>query len=132
LRLLIRFRNKELNHLNKFIFITKTIQLQTAILDFFNEYVSERNSEKDQVKYKVVADKENRIYQVIFLGWENRKFHHGCVFHFDIINDKIWIQVNNTDILVNEDLEKRGVKKEEMVIGFLPEYMRPHTGFATA
>ena len=109
----------------------KIEKLQFAILDFFKEYAKDIRP-TNPVKVQILADKENHHYQLLRVGFKGDKFVHLVVFHFDIINEKIWTQVNNTDILVNEDLEKRGVKKEEMVIGFLPDYMRPHTGFASA
>ena len=66
------------------------------------------------------------------VGWENRKFHHYCLFHFDVIDGKIWIQANNTEEMVGDELMKRGVRQSDIVLGFQPEYAREHTGFAAA
>ncbi|MBN8822093.1 MAG: XisI protein [Spirosoma sp.] len=40
--------------------------------------------------------------------------------------------MNNTDILVTDDLMERGIPASDIVIGFLPEYMRAYSGFAVA
>lgn len=109
----------------------KLEKFQSAILDFFEEYVKDIKPD-NPVKAVIIADKDNHHYQLLRMGFQKDRFVHLVVFHFDIIAGKIWTQVNNTDILVNEYLEKRGVKKDEMVIGFLPDYMRPHTDFAAA
>ncbi|MDZ7880155.1 MAG: element excision factor XisI family protein [Saprospiraceae bacterium] len=52
--------------------------------------------------------------------------------HFDIINEKIWVQKNNTDWEVGDMLEERGVPKMDIVVGFLPPDLRTHTKYAAA
>lgn len=48
----------------------------------------------------------------------------------DIINGKIWIQQNMTEIDLGEELVKRGVPKSEIVIGFFSPKMREYTEYA--
>ena len=52
--------------------------------------------------------------------------------HFDLINDKVWIQQKNTDILIADELVERGISKSDIVLGFIPEKVRHYEGFATA
>lgn len=67
------------------------------------------------------------------IGWRDKQFIHNTVFHFDIkANDKIWIQANWTDVDIAADLVKRGVEKDDIVIGFQPARYRPYSGYATA
>ena len=44
----------------------------------------------------------------------------------------IWIQVNDTDRDIAEELERTGVPKTDIVIGFQPPQYRPYTGYAVA
>lgn len=52
--------------------------------------------------------------------------------HLDIINNKIWIQLNNTELDVDQALVEMGVPKEDIVIGFLPAYIRHASGYVIA
>ena len=52
--------------------------------------------------------------------------------HFDIIDDKVWVQQNNTDWEVGDMLEERGVLKSDIVVGFLPPELRAYTKYAVA
>lgn len=55
---------------------------------------------------------------------------YGCSIHLDIKDEKIWIQINNTELDVGQDLVERGIPKEDIVIGFQPPYLRQYSGYA--
>lgn len=83
--------------------------------------------------YELITDDTHFHYQVVRTGWYDNSFYHKTVFHFQIKpTGKVWLLVNNTDILVTDDLVEMGIPKSDMVIGFLPESMRPYSGFAVA
>ncbi len=84
------------------------------------------------VEIELVFDTENDRYLLLDVGWRGTKRIHHCIFHFDIKNDKIWLQENNTDIEVDEDLEEMGISKQEIVIGFHHPSVREYSDFATA
>lgn len=77
----------------------------------------------------IFDDKQHR-YQVIAQGWQGKKRTHGCLIHIDIKGEKIWLQHDSTDANIAESLIERGIPKERIVLGFLPESVRPYTGFA--
>jgi XisI protein len=106
---------------------------QNAILHFFNHYLSEMgNNEKSDVKYRILADREHNSYQLLSLGWAGKQYVFGPLFHFDIINGKIWMQCNNTEREVVDELVADGVQPQDIVLGFIPPHARVHSGFATA
>ncbi|MEM7658786.1 MAG: XisI protein [Bacteroidota bacterium] len=110
----------------------KTLMFQQAILDFLHEYAEGYDQDPDDpILTQIISDKENNHYQLVRVGWRDRMFHHFCLFHFDIIDEKIWIQANNTEVMVGDELVKRGVPKQEIVLGFQPVYARVHTGFGS-
>ena len=111
----------------------KLKRFQKAIISYLNKYAETYQQDKeDPIQTKLVFDKENHHYQLVRVGWKKQKFYHYCIFHFDIINNKIWIQANNTEEMVGDELVERGVKKTEIVLGFQPIYKREFTGFAIA
>ena len=96
-------------------------------------------TEYTKVKYanlkaenQLIADKENHRYQIIAIGWEGNKFIHDCPIHMDIINGKIWIQHNMTEIDLGQVLTEMGVPKSDIVLGFLSPRVREYSDYAVA
>lgn len=104
-------------------------QIITGIL---NDYAGIKKSLTPKVKAQIVIDRENHHYQLLSIGWHDNKFIYTVAFHFSIINGKIWIQQNNTDVMIADELMERGVPKSDIVLGFVPERVRGETGFAVA
>jgi hypothetical protein len=57
---------------------------------------------------------------------------HGCVTHVQIIDNKIWIQRDGIEDGITDELVEAGIPKDEIVLGFQPSNVRPHTGYAVA
>ena len=53
------------------------------------------------------------------------------IFHFEIIDDKIWVHRNISDYDIVGDLEERGVPKSDIVLAFLSPRMREYSEYAT-
>ena len=110
----------------------KKIKKYQRILETF---LSEEANSKTipEIEFQVVADERNNHFQLVETGWYDKRFIHSVIFHFHIKPDgKVWLLANNTDMLVAEDLVKRGVPASDIVLGFHPAYIRQHTGFAVA
>ena len=83
------------------------------------------------VENQILADTDKNHYVLISFGWEKRAFSYTVIFHFDIKPDgKIWLQTNNTDRDVAEDLELMGVPASDIVIGFQAQDTRHFTRYA--
>ena len=54
---------------------------------------------------------------------------HACIVRIDIINGKLWIQQDNTEGIAPE-LERYGVPKEHIVLGFRSPEIRQYTEYA--
>jgi hypothetical protein len=50
--------------------------------------------------------------------------------HLDIIDGKIWIQQDGTEIGTANELVELGVSKQDIVLGFDPPNLRQYTDFA--
>lgn len=98
-----------------------------AIKQILLNYVA---TEEDKSQFQVVIDEERNHYYLVHVGWSEEGQIHNCIFHFDIIKDKLWVQRNQTDWDLMEDFEEVGITKKDIVAGFLPPDVRPFTPFA--
>ena len=81
------------------------------------------------IQNEVIFDLENDRYMLINIGWFNEQRIHYCVIHIDIIDGQVWIQANNTDRLIAEELVAAGVPAKSIVLGLQPPEVRPYTAY---
>jgi hypothetical protein len=104
-----------------------------SIKSFLKQYADSINqSPEPGVETELVLDSENDHYLLLDIGWGQGKRVHHCIFHFDIKDGKIWIQENNTDCDIDEELEEMGISKKEIVVGFRHPSMREYSEFSVA
>lgn len=110
--------------------IDKIKTYQQAILTFLGEYAPNTYSNNPSgIEAQIIADKEKHHYQLLRLGWAHDRFHHSCRFHMDIKGGKVWVQVNNTEEMIGDELVKKGIPAKDIILAFHPERVRKHTGF---
>jgi hypothetical protein len=110
----------------------KTAQYESAVLTLLSEYAEFWGS-NNGIKRRVIADKDNHTYQLISYGWQDgQRYVHNLAFHLEIIDGKVWIHRNNTEALIADELIEKGVTKNDIVLGFIPDKERVYTGFAVA
>jgi hypothetical protein len=83
-------------------------------------------------KNRQIFDRETDRYLILSKGWSGQHHLHSCLIHIEIINDKVWIQLDNTEDGIAEELILTGIPKEDIVLGFHEPEIRPYTGFAVA
>jgi hypothetical protein len=105
--------------------------LQNVLEELVTEYASVKAANQD-LETKAIVDKKNNHFQILSMGWDNHRFSLNPLLHFDIIDEKIWVQANWTDIELEEFFQEKGVNKNDIVIGFIPPYAREHSGYAIA
>lgn len=111
----------------------KMSKYQDIIIDFLHHYNNESGGNKsDAVQRRVLIDRENNSFQLLDTGWSGKHYIFGPIFHFDIIDGKIWMQCNNTEWEVVDYLMEHGVDRQDIVLGFVPPHARHFSGFATA
>ena len=64
------------------------------------------------VENTTIFDLENDRYILLSLGWSKGRRIHYCVMHIDIIDTQVWIQANNTDRLIAEELVAAGIPQK--------------------
>ena len=106
-------------------------QYRNYIQNLLKEY-SQIGSSNDEVESQIIFDTERDHYQLVHVGWRNKRRIYGCVLHLDIKNGKIWIQHNGTERDIAEELVALGVLKSDIVIGFHSPFTRQFTEYAIA
>ncbi|MBP5974344.1 XisI protein [Brasilonema sp. CT11] len=91
---------------------------------------SQYEKSDSKVEAQTIFDTEHDHYQLVYVGWENKRRVYGCVLHLDIKNGKIWIQHNGTEANIADELVALGVAKQDIVLGFHAPYKRQFTDFA--
>ena len=108
-----------------------------ATLENYRQYIQQLLTEHSQVIWdkriqaETIFDVKNDHYQLVYVGWKGAKRVYGVVLHLDIIDGKIWIQQDGTEVGIANKLVDLGVPKEDIVLGFDPPMMRQYTEFAT-
>ncbi|NES94016.1 MAG: XisI protein [Desertifilum sp. SIO1I2] len=100
-----------------------------CIQELLKEYASYVLLQED-VEAQIIVDTQGDRYQLLYVGWRNKRRVFGPVMHFDIKDDKIWIQWNGTEEEVGDRLVEMGIPKQDIVVGFHPPFVRPFTDYA--
>lgn len=96
----------------------KQITYQNAILAFLKEYADIKPSDWKNVQNQVIIDRENHHYQLVRVGWHNSEHIHYTVFHFDLVDDKVLIHENRTDLPILDELESFGISRKDVLLAF--------------
>lgn len=99
------------------------------IQDVILEYGQLGQPDND-IKTEFIFDTDGDHYQLVRAGWQEDRRIYGCLIHMDIINNKIWMQYNGTEVDFAEELVALGVPKEDIVLAFHSPYKRQYTDYA--
>jgi len=97
---------------------------QKAILEVLEEYAAIKSPFMPDVENKVIADTRNHHYQLIRMGWYKDRHVHYTVFHFDLVDGKVWIQENRTDVKIDDELIAHGVASKDIFSGLQHPVLR--------
>ncbi len=111
----------------------KITQYQKAILTLLNnhQYKAE-TADNDSLRDEIIADTQQHHYQLVTVGWKNDRYFFNPLFHLHIANEKIWLQQNNTEWRIADELINLGVNREDIVLGFVEPSLRQYSEFAVA
>ena len=104
-------------------------QYRQIITQLLDEYAGYERPDSN-IEMETIFDTEKDRYQLVALGWREKKRIHGCVIHIDIKDGKVWLQHDATDAVIAEQLVEMGIPKEEIVLAFYTEFRRRYTDFA--
>ncbi len=81
---------------------------------------------------EAIYDRPRNRFVLMTLGWDDDERVHHPLVHVDIINDKLWIQADNTEHGIAPELAKAGIPKSDIVLAFRSPDVRKHTEYAVA
>jgi hypothetical protein len=108
----------------------RVTQYRQILRRIVEEYARHKPSH-GQIETEAIVDAKGDHYEVMHVGWQNRRRVHGSVIHLDLIDGKVWIQYDGTNRPVAEELLAAGIPREDIVLGFQPADVRPLTEFAS-
>ena len=86
----------------------------------------------EALRPELVCDEMQGHYHLGEIGWEADQRIDTILIHVDIIDGKVWLQYNGTDLRVAEELVRAGIPRDHIVLGFQPPQMRKYTDYAVA
>jgi XisI protein len=85
-----------------------------------------------EIRTELVCDDVLGHYQLGQVGWEGKRRVDDMFLHIDVLEGKVWLQHDGTDLRIAEDLIRAGIPKEHIVLAFHHPSRRPDTEFAVA
>ncbi len=76
------------------------------------------NFAQDDPEAQLVFDSRRDRYLVLHSAWRGESRIYGCAMQLDVIDGKIWIQQNSTEVDIYQELVNQGVPKQDIVLGF--------------
>ncbi len=111
--------------------MAKLEKYRQLVREILTEYSSHKPS-YGEVEVELILDPERDRYQLVHVGWSNRRRIYGSTIHIDIKDDKIWIQNDGTEEGIANLLVDRGVPSQDIVIAYHPPNLRKFTDFAVS
>jgi hypothetical protein len=102
----------------------KVKKYQKIILQVLEEYANIKSPFMPEVENLIIADTKNHHYQLVRMGWYKDRHVHYTVFHFDVLDNKVWIQENRTDVKIDEELIEAGIAAKDICSGMEHPAMR--------
>jgi hypothetical protein len=105
-------------------------------LDCYRNYIEQLLTERAakvwdrRIQAQTIFAPIHDHYQLVYVGWREAERIYGVVLHLDIVDGKIWIQQDGTEVGIANQLVELGVPKSDIVLGFNPPMMREYTEFA--
>ena len=106
----------------------KVEQYQAYIQKLITDHAKRRASNSG-IERQTIFDPIRHHYQLMYVGWKNKKRYYSLILHFDIKDDKILIQHDGTEIGYADELVKLGVPREDIVLAFHEPSLRKYTEF---
>jgi hypothetical protein len=101
--------------------------VKRVILDY-----AEYTPSTDDIITEIVMDEDRGHYEVIEVGWQGNRRIHSSIIHIDIIDGKVWLQHDATNLVIADALVEAGIPQESLVLGFRHPRVRQFTDFAVA
>ncbi len=96
---------------------------------FIENHAEQSKPVREGQEVYAVTDDLHGHYLMYHSSWGKSSRNYGCFLHIRIKNEKVYIEHDGTDSNFANLLVEEGIPKEDIVLAFHPEMVRPHTGF---
>ena len=101
-----------------------------AIVKRVLQDVAAMTPSEGDVRSELVCDDASGHYQLGQVGWEQKRRVDDVFIHIDVLDGKVWLQHDGTNLRIAEDLIRAGIPKEDIVLAFRHPSRRGDTEFA--
>lgn len=84
------------------------------------------------VESATLFDEQSGNYALVDFGWDPTGRVHAVVLHLRLENGKVWIEADNTEDGIADELVEAGVPARDIVLAFYRPERRRLTDFAVA
>jgi XisI protein len=91
---------------------------------------AQSGSHSNDLEIQTLFNDLQNDYQMLCLGWHDDDRIHRCLIHIQIKDRKIWIEQDETEVGIANELVEAGVSKADIVLAYQAPYLRPLTEFA--
>ena len=117
--------------INEVITMDRLTQYREAVRTLLTQYSQDKPA-NGEIEVQLLFDTERDHYQLVDLGWDEQRRIYNCVMHLDIQDGKVWIQRNQTDERIAEQLVALGVAQADIILGLQPPHLRQYTEYGVA
>ena len=111
--------------------MAKLDEYRKTVQNLLQDYAALSRDDRE-IETELICDTARDHYQLVHVGWQRERRIYGCILHFDIRDEKVWLQHNGTENDVAEELSKMGIPKTDIVIGFQSPFKRQFTEYAVS
>jgi hypothetical protein len=107
--------------------------IKTVLDGYYQMTQSQTNgAHRGEVSDRLALDDTRDHYLWFRFGWDDRKLVQHIIIYLRLDQGKIWVEQDNTDLCVVDDLLAAGIPAGDIVLGFHHPSKRALTEFATA
>ncbi|MBW4595104.1 MAG: XisI protein [Brasilonema angustatum HA4187-MV1] len=110
-------------------------QYRSIIQETIKKYYDLTNSQpvnttESKISDRLILDEQRHQYLWLRCGWDDKKRVQHIILYLQIQNGKIWVEEDNTDLGIVDDLLAAGIPKTDIILGFHHPSKRALTEFA--
>ncbi|MFN4255205.1 MAG: XisI protein [Saprospiraceae bacterium] len=97
---------------------------QKILTQLLEEIAARPYANAPEIEQQILIDFQRKHFQLINIGWHRGRYIFNPLLHFDLRDGKVWVQQNDTELEIGDELAARGIAPTDIVFGFIPENER--------
>jgi hypothetical protein len=109
----------------------RTDRYRAIVKQLLND-VAQMTPSDENIRTELICDDTSGHYQLGQVGWDGKRRVDEVFLHLDVLDGKVWLQHDGTNLRIADDLIQAGIPREHIVLAFHHPSRRPDTEFAVA